>query len=623
MRGGRGVWLSGLAISAALGAAAAFGQDGSLPLPTTADDFHQPGTQVLGLFDEVQPYSSCSFCHANWDLTEEPARWRGSMHRHSARDPLFLAAVSIANQDAPGSGETCFRCHAPRAWVDGRIEGNPNGAAPPMYASDFDNGVTCNFCHRTVDPDFKPGVSPDIDETILTALGADAPQWLGNATFVLDPSDVRRGPIDYSDAEYEPPHPWEHSPFHHTSDMCGQCHSVSNPLYQPAEGGGFELNAFGSPHATQSPHDMFPEQRTYEEWAQSMFAQGPVELEGRFGGSKTAVSTCQDCHMPDTTGNACAPFFGFPQYDDLPYHSFAGANRWMIDVIEHMYADELSDEDFEAFALQRLDVETMLVNATDMGLDQELSDLRVTITNYTGHKLLTGMPEGRRIWVNVRFFDGSSALIAERGAYNAESAVLSEADTKVYEAKLGVDAYASAVTGVPAGPSFHLMLANTVEKDNRIPPMGFTNAGFEAVGAGHVGYTYADGQNWDLTRYQIPAGAASATVTLYYQTASKEYIEFLRDTNTTDERGDELHAAWVATGKSPPFAMDQVTIALDQYVVGDLNGNRVVNSVDLNILLFAFGNTEGVTAADGDIDADGVVGSTDLNMLLANFGMGA
>jgi hypothetical protein len=38
----------------------------------------------------------------------------------SARDPLFRAALAIANQDIEGIGEFCLRCHAPRGWLEGR-----------------------------------------------------------------------------------------------------------------------------------------------------------------------------------------------------------------------------------------------------------------------------------------------------------------------------------------------------------------------------------------------------------------------------------------------------------------------------------------------------------------------
>ncbi len=37
-----------------------------------------------------------------------------------ARDPLFLANLAIASQDAANSGDLCLRCHLPRGWMAGR-----------------------------------------------------------------------------------------------------------------------------------------------------------------------------------------------------------------------------------------------------------------------------------------------------------------------------------------------------------------------------------------------------------------------------------------------------------------------------------------------------------------------
>ncbi len=39
------------------------------------------------------------------------------------------------------------------------------------------------------------------------------------------------------------------------------------------------------------------------------------------------------------------------------------------------------------------------------------------IINLTGHILPTGDPEGRRMWVNVRYLDDQSAVIDEIGMY--------------------------------------------------------------------------------------------------------------------------------------------------------------------------------------------------------------
>jgi hypothetical protein len=70
-----------------------------------------------------------------------------------------------------------------------------------------------------------------------------------------------------------------------------------------------------------------------------------------------------------------------------------------------------------------------------------------------------------------------------------------------------------------------------------------------------VAYTYADGQHWDDTHYPLPAGTRRAEVRLYYQSTSKEFIEFLRDENTTNTKGQEIFDLWNEHGKCPPTLM--------------------------------------------------------------------
>jgi recombinational DNA repair ATPase RecF len=40
------------------------------------------------------------------------------------------------------------------------------------------------------------------------------------------------------------------------------------------------------------------------------------------------------------------------------------------------------------------------------------------VTNLTGHKLISGYPEGRRMWLNMKWFDTSHNLVREDGAYD-------------------------------------------------------------------------------------------------------------------------------------------------------------------------------------------------------------
>lgn len=95
-------------------------------------------------------------------------------------------------------------------------------------------------------------------------------------------------------------------------------------------------------------------------------------------------------------------------------------------------------------------------------------------------------------------------------------------------------------------------------KDNRIPPRGFTNANFEMIQSPPVDYTYADGQYSDETAYTgLPPETFRVVASLYYQTVSKEYVEFLRDENRTNDAGQVLYDLWNTNGKSAPVLMNQ------------------------------------------------------------------
>jgi hypothetical protein len=167
------------------------------------------------------------------------------------------------------------------------------------------------------------------------------------------------------------------------------------------------------------------------------------------------------------------------------------------------------------------------------------------------------------MWINVKFYDGSMALLSESGAYDTTTGVLShDPEVKIYQTEPGLDATTAPLVGVPEGPSFHFVLNNKIFKDNRIPPRGFTNAAYSDFGGQPVGYSYADGQYSDDTLYAIPAGAASARITLYYQSTSKEFVEFLRDENVTSTLGQEIYDLWNNNGKCPPEMMAQVEVPL-------------------------------------------------------------
>ena len=185
--------------------------------------------------------------------------------------------------------------------------------------------------------------------------------------------------------------------------------------------------------------------------------------------------------------------------------------------------------------------------------------------------------------------------------------------------QLGISDSLSKTTGVPAGPSMHLVLFGQIFLDNRIPPVGFTNDGFTEINAQPIGYAYSDGQHWDDTTYAIPIGAVQAVVTVYHQTTSKEYIEFLRDANVTNDSGQIAYDQWVAQGMSAPVVMDSAFLDLEpvEPIPGDVDGDGDVDVVDLLAIIAAWGPCPGCPA---DVNGDGLVNVTDLLIAIANWG---
>jgi hypothetical protein len=419
-------------------------------------------------------------------------------------------------------------------------------------------GVSCDLCHRLVDPLFEAGISPPEDDGILAALRL-APMEFGNGMYVVDPTGARRGPfVDAASG-----HPIVVSPFHQEAGLCGTCHDVSNPAFEYDGQGNYVANAFDEMAGDFSPGHLMPIERTYSEWLHSEYNTPAGVYAPQFGGNLDFVATCQDCHMRDVTGQGCN--LSPPVRADLPLHDLTGGSTWVPSLLSGLYPGEVNDAALQA-GIQR--ARYMLQHAATLDAVQIASNLNVTVTNETGHKLPTGYPEGRRMWLNVKFYDDTMTLIEESGAYDPATGVLApDPQIKVYEAKPGLDTDVAADTGKAAGPSFHFVLNNRIYKDNRIPPRGFSNAAFESFGGSPVGYSYADGQYWDDTSYLIPANAVTAEVTLYYQSTSKEYIEFLRDENHTDSTGTRMYNLWNDNGKCPPEVMATTVVPLADCVV--------------------------------------------------------
>ncbi|MBK8233659.1 MAG: T9SS type A sorting domain-containing protein [Candidatus Eisenbacteria bacterium] len=568
---------------------------GSGIVPTTLRDFHQPGTQPFGA-GNFSDRAVCAGCHGGFAPATEPDwNFQGSMMAQAARDPLFLACLDVAEQDAPGAGDLCLRCHTPGGWLSGRS--NPTDGSA-LTAVDRD-GVGCDPCHRIVDPLYQPGVSPAEDQALLAALPpGDAPPGYAGGMFVEDPQNRRRGPFNDTVA----PHAVLASPFHRSSDLCGTCHDVSNPAFTRAGDLDYVPGPLDAQATSFDSATLFPLERTYSEWKNSTFNSPAGVYLPDFAGNKPGgfVSACQDCHMRDVIGKGCTAS-NAPIRQDLPLHDLQGGNTWMPGIIGQLWGEEV---DPAALAEGALRAQAMLELAADLDVALAGSggslEAVVTVTNRTGHKLPSGYPEGRRIWLEVTARDGGGVTVYQSGVYvTATGELIHDPDLTVYEAKLGVSPALAGVLGIGGGPSFHFALNDTIVKDNRIPPLGFTNAAFSAFGGRPVdpeqpGERYPDGQNWDVATYPLPSAATELTVRLLYQTTSKEYVEFLRDANVTTARGDEMCDLWVANGRAAPVVMEERTVpviatdvdgAPPQYLAVSVSRNPARRPVTLTLTL--------------------------------------
>jgi len=612
---------------------------------TVPPEVQQPGTQPLEVSLLPSP-AQCDNCHGGYDPDVEPGRnWRGSMMAHASRDPLFWAAVAIAEQDFAGAGDLCIRCHSPRGWLEGRSTPTDGSA---LSSADAD-GIECGICHKLVNPDGSEHLGTQSPPFVANDEGSPPVGYYGSGMVVLSPGNARLGP--YADAGAAP-HAFLQSQFHRSADLCGTCHDVSNPVVgdlAPNNGAQVPLapgtfsGVPGGPVTAKAAFNNFPFQygiveRTFSEFRASALSTTrvsdyltlPADLRagalaaarasallagtgGDYADGTPRTFSCQTCHMVPVVGAGC-DVGSAPVRTDLPLHDLTGGNDWVPDAIAYLDAqgDLLLGGGLDALELAAL-AEGKARARAQLGLAATLSvsGNSVKIVNHTGHKLISGYPEGRRMWLNVKWRDGSGVLVREDGAYGAITAIvagtptqvetildLDDPHTKIYEAKFGItQAWAAEllVLGVPpalplafdrvtgavettlgqvasqapgsAHESFHFVLGNAVLKDNRIPPFGMSRDAAVArnivpvpasqYGSPGPGGTY---EYWHEVLLVPPPAAVSATIDLLYQPTSWEYVQFLALANDGSvaflaSEGANLLDAWLNTGMAAPYVM--------------------------------------------------------------------
>jgi hypothetical protein len=634
-----------VAIATGLGLAVLVDNGMARAATTVPTDVQLPGTQP-GETSQIQSVSKCDNCHGNFDPAGEPwFNWSGSMMAHAGRDPIFWATVAIAEQDFDGSGDLCIRCHLPEGWLAGRSTPTDGSG----LSEGDDDGVQCDVCHRLTNPDGSEHPGAQSPPFVANDGGSPATGFFGSGMYVISNDNAKLGP--YADADAT--HQFLQSTFHRSEDLCGTCHDVSNPVVgdlahnhgaqTPLAPGTFS-GVPGAPVEEKAAFNNFPYQygvveRTTSEHKASLwdttlvsdFESLPLELKnpdgaiqrayqaallagngGNYADGTPRTFSCQTCHMRPTVGEGCNK--NPPLRADLPVHDLTGGNYWMPDVIQHLddldqllLGGGLTSNQQLAMADGKRRARENLEEAADLGV----SGNTARIVNLTGHKLITGYPEGRRMWLRIQWFDDAETLLATDGEYGTIQAdiegqatpvdTLLDLDppyTRIYEAHSAMtQEWASQLLGfgVPAGlvlsfdresglvtktlgelaaqapgthhETFHFVLNNTVVKDTRIPPWGMPYdealvRNILPVPASQYGDPGAGGtyQHWDEVVLNPPPGADHAVLDLLYQPTSWEYVQFLDRANTGQSaflanEGTKLRDAWLATGMAAPYAM--------------------------------------------------------------------
>jgi len=399
-------------------------------------------------------------------------------------------------------------------------------------------------------------------------------------------------------ADAQASHQMLYSRYHKSKYICSTCHDVSNPALANLGLSGLSDQSSGTHLISEqySAFQYFHVERTFSEFMLSDYSQQDgaatnPEFASASGGINH-VAKCQDCHMFDVVGKACNKSFGVlrptgsTEHPDnvttdlnagLPMHDMTGGNAWISYILASLDPDgpvydpvnvQILDRPITEITLDLNAGQTPKANGAlvKAGSDRAMDQLRMAATiknfsydpgtgalsfrvqNNTGHKLISGFPEGRRMFVSIEAYR-NGACVYKANPYDMTVGTLKGLDTHYspdspalesnehYVDELVYEVHPkSDLTG--EDETFHFVLATGRYKDNRIPPRGFdVNASASRVstpvwhGVEDPDYFTADeyAGGYDQVDLQLPTGCEYVNIELLYQGTSREYVEFLKN----------------------------------------------------------------------------------------------
>ena len=454
-------------------------------------------------------------------------KWRSSMMGNSGRDPYWMAAVRRESLDHPTAldaiEDKCTVCHLAMARTmavatggQGRaFENFPGLGAGGPYAALARDGVSCTACHQVQD------INLGVEAGFTGGYVIDVTRGIGErpvyGPFDVDPGRTR---LMRSASEFEP----REASHIQSAEFCANCHTL---FTHALDDDGNEVGVLA-------------EQVPYLEWQHSDYP---------------GTATCQDCHMPEVSGEVSVSAVLPNQRPNVNRHSFRGGNFLMPRILNKHRAEldvQALPQELEETA--NAAEENLSTKAAAMGLrvlDRTSDQLRVAvdITTLAGHKVPSAYPS-RRAWIHLRVKDANGAVLFESGAMGAGGSIVgndndedgarfephyttvtSEDQVQIYE-DIMVDFRGDVTTGLLQGLEY--------VKDNRLLPQGFdkrTASDPVAVkGAAAQDPDFVGGG--DTTEFAISMGEVQGPVlveaTLWYQPIGFRWAENLGQYQTAE-----------------------------------------------------------------------------------------
>ncbi|WP_375737825.1 multiheme c-type cytochrome [Pseudomonas boanensis] len=302
--------------------------------------------------------------------------------------------------------------HASQA-TEGRVDNFCTGCHTPigLTTGQITSSVNRASIEFTAEHNPMPGVDCETCHNISARTGLD------NGAYVLSPrahgKPTKFGPRRDAVSPY---HDTVYSGLHTRSDFCATCHNVTHPFSSVAV------------------------ERTYDEWLESPYS---------FNGE-----TCQSCHMPGFVGKAA--MMG-PERDDVASHWFSGANAAVLEYLGQKEAAQRARSSLREAA------QIEFFHVPDRILPGQQVSVRVKVANVgAGHKLPTGFPEGREVWIDFHAVDAMGTEFYRLGAIKDGA---TEPGTRNFKVHLGDK----------DGKELDIEVWNATQilSDNRILPKGY------------------------------------------------------------------------------------------------------------------------------------------------------